>query len=150
MGNSVGDRGGSGDGHRFSNANDTSLRHILKNHVDFRYVSGTGQLVGLKVWIEDYSCLSIQNSFFVQSEADAHDDPSVDLAYAGEPINNQTAILHTNNPFYPDESGFGVHFHFRHLHAADAAARESLFPAATSHYRIYSQAGSCGTPIRSR
>src|SRR6516165_8853567 len=131
MGNSVGDRGGSGDGHRLSNANDTSLRHILKNHVAFRYVSGTGQLVGLKVWIEDYSCLRIQNSFFVQSEADAQDNPSVDLAYAGKPINDQTAVLHTNNPFDSHESGFDVHFHFRHLHTTDAAARELVFPATT-------------------
>src|SRR5262249_8233115 len=108
--NGVGDRGSGRNSHWLTDSNDAALRHILKNNINFRYISGAWQLVGFEVWIQDDSCLAVQNSFLVQREANTHDDPSVDLAYASEPIDDQTTVLDTDNPFHSDQTGFRIHF----------------------------------------
>src|SRR5207249_2964307 len=113
---------------------------ILKDNINFGYVGCTRQLVGLEVWIQDYSGLTIQDSFFIKGEADAHDDPTICLAHAGKSIDEQTAVLHTHNAFYSDKTGFGINFNLCHLNAADTPSRESFFPAAASDHRLYSQA----------
>ena len=97
-------------------------------------ISGTsadaGEFVGLEIRIQHHAGIAVHDAFLVERVTHAHDDAAVELALAGEAIQNQAAILHDQNLLHFDETGFGIDVDFGELHAAGVPAGQTLLPLA--------------------
>ena len=101
---------------------------IENDRFNLRYLKSAGDFVVLKVCVHHPSGLRVHEAFFEQRLSEPHDNTAVNLAFCGEPIDGQAAILHGDNFKHLDGSRLGVHFHFSELRACDTALTEFFVP----------------------
>ena len=66
---------------------------LIKSDFDVRHIGDARQLVGFKVGVQDHTGQVVHDTFFVKRVTHADDDAAVDLAFQGDLVDDQAAVV---------------------------------------------------------
>ena len=84
------------------------IRGLVGPDDDLGDVGGAGQLVELHVGVEHHARHRVHDPLLEQAVVQAHDHAAVDLAFPGQPVDDQPRVLDGDDLLDPDHAGLDV------------------------------------------
>lgn len=109
----------------FSDADDSAGQRVRLHPRDgdnFRHIGGGEDFIELHIGVDGVAQNAVHDTVFVEGPGNALDDATENLAFGGEFVDDETAVLDGDGFDHADLTGFRVDFHFDGAASGDAAA----------------------------